>query len=541
MRRLHLVLTAAVAAAFAQGTGAQQSGSATGNRQELPPAGPVDQETAVPSGLAKTRDLSGSVESVETDRRRADAEAVAPASRIGSTTEVNRTRLMPLTGERWRLRFVRSLIAIPSSPAAWTSLYLRRMRGGQMLGLVRRRAHSGVNDMKHRPVTSIRLLLPIIGASLAVSVHAADPEPRNGISSQPGSTSAGGAEVASKNQRNHARAIGDVRLSKLIGTDVRNPRGEDLGDIKDLVIDSGSQEVRYAVIEFGGLFGMGEKLFAFPLIAFSQPRVERPADEAAARKRAGLDNDGVRGDKGLIGTDRTATGMQTTDSRPASGNRVLDNDGVRGDKGAIGSDRVATRDAERRDAVGQLPSRGALWGARNELVLNVNKEQLEDAPGFENRRWPDFSDVGFRSQIDRYWSSRELAARGAGADANNRAAQAPEPTTIKPSAWRASELLDAKVVGEGGKDIGEIEDVVVDANTGKLRYAVLAFEKGWFEADKLVVVPPKSLIPQSGGRVSFSGRKEQLAEAPAFDRKQWPELNETGYRSSLDRFLGCWN
>jgi hypothetical protein len=87
-----------------------------------------------------------------------------------------------------------------------------------------------------------------------------------------------------------------------------------------------------------------------------------------------LDNDGVRGDKGLIGTDRTATGMQTTDSRPASGNRVLDNDGVRGDKGAIGSDRVATRDAERRDAVGQLPSRGALWGARNELVLNVNKE-----------------------------------------------------------------------------------------------------------------------------------------------------------------------
>jgi hypothetical protein len=45
--------------------------------------------------------------------------------------------------------------------------------------------------MKHRPVTSIRLLLPIIGASLAVSVHAADPEPRNGISSQPGSTSAG--------------------------------------------------------------------------------------------------------------------------------------------------------------------------------------------------------------------------------------------------------------------------------------------------------------------------------------------------------------
>ena len=54
------------------------------------------------------------------------------------------------------------------------------------------------------------------------------------------------------------------RASKIIGTKVKNPNDENLGDIKDLVIDPESGQVVYGVVSFGGVLGMGDKLFAIP-------------------------------------------------------------------------------------------------------------------------------------------------------------------------------------------------------------------------------------------------------------------------------------
>ena len=50
----------------------------------------------------------------------------------------------------------------------------------------------------------------------------------------------------------------------LIGNDVYNHKGEDLGDIKEIMLDMHSGKVGYAVLSFGGFLGMGEKLFAVP-------------------------------------------------------------------------------------------------------------------------------------------------------------------------------------------------------------------------------------------------------------------------------------
>lgn len=54
----------------------------------------------------------------------------------------------------------------------------------------------------------------------------------------------------------------------MIGTDVINPKGDDLGDIKEVVIDPSTGKVAYAVVSFGGFLGLGEKLFAIPYSAF---------------------------------------------------------------------------------------------------------------------------------------------------------------------------------------------------------------------------------------------------------------------------------
>lgn len=66
------------------------------------------------------------------------------------------------------------------------------------------------------------------------------------------------AQAANKSMQQVSRA------SKITGAKVNNTTGDSLGDINDLVIDPESGEVVYAVVSFGGVFGVGDKLFAIP-------------------------------------------------------------------------------------------------------------------------------------------------------------------------------------------------------------------------------------------------------------------------------------
>ncbi len=55
----------------------------------------------------------------------------------------------------------------------------------------------------------------------------------------------------------------------IIGGKVKNVEGENLGEIKDLMINLLSTRVTYAVLSFGGFLGLGEKYFAIPMEAMS--------------------------------------------------------------------------------------------------------------------------------------------------------------------------------------------------------------------------------------------------------------------------------
>lgn len=65
---------------------------------------------------------------------------------------------------------------------------------------------------------------------------------------------------------NHGSGPGPdlMGASTLNGNDVFNHRGENLGDIKEIMLDMSSGQVAYAVLSYGGFLGMGEKLFAVP-------------------------------------------------------------------------------------------------------------------------------------------------------------------------------------------------------------------------------------------------------------------------------------
>jgi sporulation protein YlmC with PRC-barrel domain len=85
------------------------------------------------------------------------------------------------------------------------------------------------------------------------------------------------------------------RASKIIGTAVKNHSDDSLGDIKDLVLDPETGQVVYAVVTFGGVFGMGDKLFAVPLQALRWIRDKEyyvlDIDKSLLEKAPGFDKD----------------------------------------------------------------------------------------------------------------------------------------------------------------------------------------------------------------------------------------------------------
>jgi len=69
-----------------------------------------------------------------------------------------------------------------------------------------------------------------------------------------------------------SRANAPLRLltaSSLIGDKVFNSEREDLGKVKDIMINLETSAIEYLIVEFGGFLGLGDKLFAFPMSDFT--------------------------------------------------------------------------------------------------------------------------------------------------------------------------------------------------------------------------------------------------------------------------------
>lgn len=81
----------------------------------------------------------------------------------------------------------------------------------------------------------------------------------------------------------------------IIGDKVVNTEGQQLGNIKDLMIDLDDAQIAYAVLSFGGFLGLGDKLFAIPLEALTfgseDHTVVLDVDREVLKNAPGFDKD----------------------------------------------------------------------------------------------------------------------------------------------------------------------------------------------------------------------------------------------------------
>lgn len=84
-----------------------------------------------------------------------------------------------------------------------------------------------------------------------------------------------------------------LRASTLEGNRVVNRQDESLGKIEDLMIDLDRGRIAYAVLSFGGVLGIGDKLFAIPWQALSfdpaQKRFILGVDKSLLDRAPGFD------------------------------------------------------------------------------------------------------------------------------------------------------------------------------------------------------------------------------------------------------------
>jgi len=93
----------------------------------------------------------------------------------------------------------------------------------------------------------------------------------------------------------HGPGPGLMGAETLVGSDVYNTKDEDLGDIKEIMLDMRTGRVAYAVLSFGGFLGMGGKLFAVPWAALTldteNKRFSLDVDKTRLSSAPGFDKD----------------------------------------------------------------------------------------------------------------------------------------------------------------------------------------------------------------------------------------------------------
>lgn len=55
-----------------------------------------------------------------------------------------------------------------------------------------------------------------------------------------------------------------ISAKKVIDTPVKDAQGNKIGEVEDIVLDKLSNDIKFAIVSFGGFLGMGEKYHPLP-------------------------------------------------------------------------------------------------------------------------------------------------------------------------------------------------------------------------------------------------------------------------------------
>lgn len=102
---------------------------------------------------------------------------------------------------------------------------------------------------------------------------------------------------------------------------------------------------------------------------------------------------------------------------------------------------------------------------------------------------------------------------------------------------KSSEVLGVEVKSMSREKLGSINDMVIDKASGKVKYVVLDFG-GFLSFGNKFFAIPWGLFTYDTVEDCFLIKldKEQLNNAPGFDKDHWPNFADQAFIGTLDKY-----
>lgn len=110
---------------------------------------------------------------------------------------------------------------------------------------------------------------------------------------------------------------------------------------------------------------------------------------------------------------------------------------------------------------------------------------------------------------------------------------------MKSHTIRATNLTGTNVQNLQGENIGKIQDLMIDTETGRVVYSVLSFGGFMGLGDEYFAIPIEALVFSNKDKnlIKLDIDKETLENAPGFDKDNWPmEANDEYVHSVYDHY-----
>ena len=105
-----------------------------------------------------------------------------------------------------------------------------------------------------------------------------------------------------------------------------------------------------------------------------------------------------------------------------------------------------------------------------------------------------------------------------------------------PRQVRARELLKARFADGAGEQVGEVADVVVDADTGEVHYVAGSFVPSWVQAGMVVAMPMGPVAAGAGG-LQMHAELMQLARLPVIPAVRLKDAWSPAFARGMDKYL----
>lgn len=102
---------------------------------------------------------------------------------------------------------------------------------------------------------------------------------------------------------------------------------------------------------------------------------------------------------------------------------------------------------------------------------------------------------------------------------------------------RLSKLIGTNLKTANGEDLGAVKDVVVDPQSGRIRFAIVAVDAG-NGVEALAPIPWKAVNIHSEKEYVATIDKNKLKNGPRMSSEQWDKLMQPDYVVQIYRFYG---